>query len=67
MRPPPLAAAGSTIPAAVSECPWLREPGKERTMTTAEHVRVGVRHPLDPLTAEEIEDVLAFLMTLRSD
>jgi len=24
-------------------------------MTTAEQVRVGVRHPLDPLTAEEIE------------
>ncbi len=24
-------------------------------MTTAEHVRAGVRHPLEPLTAEEIE------------
>ena len=24
-------------------------------MKTAEHVRVGVLHPLDPLTAEEIE------------
>ena len=24
-------------------------------MTTAEHIRVGVRHPLEPLTAEEIE------------
>src|SRR6266568_2931061 len=26
------------MPAAVSECPWLREPGKERTMKTAEHI-----------------------------
>ena len=26
-------------------------------MTTAEHVRVGVRHPLEPLTAGEIETV----------
>ena len=24
-------------------------------MTTAEHIRGGVRHPLEPLTAEEIE------------
>src|SRR5207247_10084424 len=43
------------MPAAVGECPWLWEPGKERTMKTAEHITVGIRHPLDPLTAEEIE------------
>ena len=30
-------------------------------MTTAEHVRVGVRHPLEPLTAEEIETVSRIL------
>jgi len=30
-------------------------PGKERLMRTAEHAGVGVRHPLDPLTAGEIE------------
>src|SRR5215467_16180441 len=39
----------------VSGRPWPQEPGKERTMTTAEQVRVEVRHPLEPLTAEEIE------------
>jgi Cu2+-containing amine oxidase len=31
------------------------EPGKERMMKTAGHATVQVRHPLDPLTAEEIE------------
>src|SRR3989440_2869889 len=41
------------MPSAVSEYPWLREPGKERTMKTAEHITVGIRHPLDPLTLEE--------------
>ena len=30
-------------------------------MTTAEHVRAGVRHPLEPLTAEEIETVSRIL------
>src|SRR6476620_4497903 len=30
-------------------------------MTTAEHVRAGVRHPLEPLTAEEIEAVSRIL------
>ena len=30
-------------------------------MTTAEHVSVGVRHPLEPLTAEEIETVSRIL------
>src|SRR5690349_1435750 len=30
-------------------------------MTTAEHIRVGVRHPLEPLTAEEIETVSQIL------
>src|SRR6266567_4854025 len=49
------------MPAAVSECPWLREPGKERTMKTAEHITVGVRHPLDPLTAAEIEAATSIL------
>jgi len=33
-------------------------------MTTAEHARVEVRHPLDPLTAEEIE---AAARILRQD
>jgi primary-amine oxidase len=30
-------------------------------LTTAEHVRVGVRHPLEPLTAQEIETVSQIL------
>jgi len=30
-------------------------------MKTAEHVTVGVRHPLDPLTAEEIEAATGIL------
>ena len=30
-------------------------------MTTAEHVTAGVRHPLEPLTAEEIETVSRIL------
>ena len=30
-------------------------------MKTAEHVTVGIRHPLDPLTAEEIETVSQIL------
>ena len=63
MRLPPLASADGTMPAVVSECPWP-EPGKERTLTTTEHVRVGVRHPLEPLTAEEIE---AASQILRQD
>ena len=30
-------------------------------MKTAEHITVGIRHPLDPLTAEEIETVSQIL------
>src|SRR5690242_1975520 len=30
-------------------------------MTTAEHISVGVRHPLEPLTADEIETVSRIL------
>src|SRR6266568_4540827 len=50
-----LVAVGGMTPTAVCECPWLREAGKERMVKTAEHARVEVRHPLEPLTAEEIE------------
>jgi len=34
-------------------------------MTTTEHVGVGVRHPLEPLTAEEIEAVRRILTRAR--
>src|SRR5260370_21620192 len=36
-------------------CPERPKAGKERMMTTAERARVEVRHPREPLTAEEIE------------
>src|SRR6266487_3765925 len=49
------------MPAAVSEWPVAPGARKERTMKTAEHVTVGIRHPLDPLTAEEIETVSQIL------
>src|SRR5215471_1792312 len=39
----------------VSEYPWLHRSREGADVTTAERVRVEVRHPLEPLTAEEIE------------
>src|SRR2546421_13060018 len=48
-------------PTAVSERSSLRELEREPRMTTAEHVRAGARHPLEPLTAEELETVSRIL------
>src|SRR4029077_16783505 len=41
--------------------PPLRERERKPIMTTADHVTAGVRHPLEPLTAEEIEAVSRIL------